>query len=266
MRRPRTLPYLLSPNDPSGAFPTVDAALREPNGLLAIGGDLGVRRLINAYRQGIFPWYNKGDPILWWSPDPRTLLIPRELHISRSLRKLLRKRRFALTMDRDFPRVINACAAVSRHGETGTWLQPEMIRAYQALHIRGIAHSVEVWEREQLVGGLYGVAIGRAFFGESMFSHASNASKIALVSLCQRLACWGFALIDCQVVTEHLLSMGAASVPRATFIAMLEACRDLPGREGNWDDGRFHYPEVADGQDAQNGQEDAAGDAEEAGA
>jgi leucyl/phenylalanyl-tRNA--protein transferase len=243
MRRPRSLPYLLSPNDPSGAFPTVDQALRDPDGLLAIGGDLSVRRLINAYRHGIFPWYNDGDPILWWSPDPRTLLIPSELHISRSLRKFLRKRRFALTMDRDFPQVINACAGVSRHGETGTWLLPEMIRAYRVLNIHGIAHSVEVWEKNQLVGGLYGVAIGRAFFGESMFSLATNASKVALVFLCQQLAQWNFALIDCQIATEHLTGMGARSVPRASFIAALEACRDQPGHEGSWDDGGWHYPE-----------------------
>lgn len=245
MRRPRSLPYLLSPNDPSGAFPTVDEALREPDGLLAIGGDLSVRRLINAYRHGIFPWYNDGDPILWWSPDPRTLLIPSDIHISRSLRKVLRKRRFALTMDRDFPRVINACAGVSRHGETGTWLLPEMIRAYRALNIHGIAHSVEVWEEHELVGGLYGVAVGRAFFGESMFSLTANASKVALVFLCQRLARWNFALIDCQIATEHLLGMGARSVPRASFINALEACRDQPGREGSWDDGDWHYPEPA---------------------
>jgi leucyl/phenylalanyl-tRNA--protein transferase len=244
MRRPRPLPYLLSPNDPSGAFPPVSKALRDPDGLLAIGGDLSMRRLVNAYRQGIFPWYGAGDPILWWSPDPRTLLIPRELHLSRSLRKHLRKGRAILTMDRDFPAVINACAGVSRRGETGTWLQPEMIRAYRALHIRGVAHSVEVWEDGRLVGGLYGVAIGRAFFGESMFSLATNASKTALVYLCQQLACWGYGFIDCQVVTEHLLSLGARPVARADFIHLLEACRDQPGHEGSWDDGNWHVPEL----------------------
>ncbi|EIC21762.1 leucyl/phenylalanyl-tRNA--protein transferase [Thiorhodovibrio frisius] len=243
MRRPRSLPYLLSPNDPSGAFPEVENALRDPNGLLAIGGDLSVRRLINAYRHGIFPWYNPSDPILWWSPDPRTLLIPEDLHISRSLRKKLRRRHYALSMDRDFPRVINACAGISRHGETGTWLLPEMIRAYRALNIHGIAHSVEVWEGAQLAGGLYGVAIGRAFFGESMFSLATDASKVALVFLCQRLSKWGFDFIDCQMVTQHLLHMGARSVPRETFIQKLEACRDLAGQEGSWDDGSLHYPE-----------------------
>ncbi len=244
MSRLRRLPYLLSPNDPSGTFPAVDKALREPNGLLAIGGDLSVRRLVNAYRAGIFPWYNAGDPILWWSPDPRTLLLPEELHISRTLRKTLRQRRFALSMDRDFPRVINACACISRHGETGTWLLPEMIRAYRALNIHGIAHSVEVWEQGQLVGGLYGVAIGRAFFGESMFSRASDASKVALVFLCQQLAHWRFELIDCQVATEHLLGMGAQLVPRTQFIKKLESCRELPGREGSWDDGAWQHPEL----------------------
>lgn len=244
MRRPRPLPYLLSPNDPSGAFPTVDDALREPDGLLAVGGDLSVRRLINAYRNGIFPWYSRGDPILWWSPDPRTLLIPSQLHLSRSFRKQLRKRLFAITMDRDFPGVINACAGISRQGERGTWLLPEMISAYRALHIRGIAHSVEVWEQEQLVGGLYGVAIGRVFFGESMFSLAPNASKTALLYLCQKLRQWDFGFIDCQVSTEHLLSMGAAPVPRAEFMSLLMQFRELPGVQGSWDDGVAHYPEI----------------------
>lgn len=243
MHRSRSIPYLLSPSDPSGAFPTVDNALRVPNGLLAIGGDLSLRRLINAYREGIFPWYNQGDPILWWSPDPRTILLPGTPHIARSLRKALRKQQFRLTMDRDFPQVINACARVRRHGETGTWLLPEMIRAYQALNIQGIAHSVEVWEEQRLVGGLYGVAIGRAFFGESMFSLVNNSSKTALVFLCQQLARWEFALIDCQMDTEHLRSMGARPEPRSKFIERLHACRDLPGREGSWDDGADHEPE-----------------------
>lgn len=245
MRRSRSLPYLLVPNDPNGAFPPVSEALRDPDGLLAIGGDLSTRRLVNAYRQGIFPWYSAGDPILWWSPDPRTLLIPQELHLSRSLRKHLRKGQFALTMDRDFPGVINACAQIRRRGEAGTWLQPEMIRAYQVLHIQGIAHSVEVWQEQRLVGGLYGVAIGRAFFGESMFSWQTNASKTALVYLCQQLTRWGYGFIDCQVVTEHLLSLGARPVARAEFIQLLERFCGQPGHETSWDDGEWHYPDLS---------------------
>lgn len=230
------MPYLLAPNDPSGAFPDVACALREPDGLLAIGGDLGVTRLLNAYRQGIFPWYGIGDPILWWSPDPRTVLVPRQLHISRSLRKVLRRGLFQVSMDRDFPAVINACAR-PRAPDAGTWLVPEMISAYRALHIHGHAHSVEVWQAGELVGGLYGVAIGGVFFGESMFTRRPNASKVALVHLCQRLNDWGFGLIDCQVLTEHLLRMGATQIRRADFIEQLRALRDQPGRPGRWDDG-----------------------------
>jgi len=242
-RQLRALPYLLPPNDPSGTFPEVTQALRDPDGLLAIGGDLSLTRLINAYRQGIFPWYGAGDPILWWSPDPRVVLFPRELHVSRSLRKVLRKRRFAVTMDRDFPAVIRACA-MPRDAEAGTWLLPEMIAAYRALHVHGLAHSVEVWQEDVLVGGLYGVAIGRAFFGESMFARVDNASKIALVHLCRQLDAWDFGLIDCQVLTAHLLSMGARPIPRRDFVAALVALRDRPAPARYWDDGQTHYPEA----------------------
>jgi leucyl/phenylalanyl-tRNA--protein transferase len=241
IRYTQPLPYLLSPHDPNGAFPDVSEALREPDGLLAVGGDLSVTRLINAYRRGIFPWYNVGNPILWWSPDPRTILIPHHLHIARSLRKVLKKRQYVVTLDRDFPAVINACAQ-PREPDAGTWLLPEMISAYRALHIHGIAHSVEVWRDHRLVGGLYGVAIGRVFFGESMFSHESNTSKIALTYLCQRLRDWEFGLIDCQVFTRHLVSMGAQTVPRALFIELLEQWRDGDQAERLWDDGALHYP------------------------
>ncbi len=230
----RELPYLLSPNDPKGAFPPVDAALREPNGLLAVGGDLSITRLINAYRQGIFPWYSPGDPILWWSPDPRTVLYAHELHISRRMQKWLRQQTLVVTMDRDFPAVINACAQPRRDGG-GTWLVAEMIDAYRALHVRGIAHSVEVWEQQQLIGGLYGVAIGGVFFGESMFSRRPNGSKVALIHLCRQLVQWGIELIDCQVVTEHMLTMGARTISRRDFIRQLEQVRDAPGRPGIWD-------------------------------
>lgn len=236
------MPYVLAPNDPTGAFPDVSEALREPDGLLAVGGDLSAARLINAYRHGIFPWFSDGDPILWWSPDPRTVLIPQTLRQSRSLRKLLRRRILGVTMDRDFPAVIKACAEPREPGG-GTWLVPEMISAYRALHVRGIAHSVEVWQDGRLVGGLYGVAIGGAFFGESMFSRVSSASKVALVHLCERLSHWGFGMIDCQVLTNHLISMGATQVRRAHFVQMLEALRDKPSPAGSWDDGRLGFPE-----------------------
>lgn len=241
-RRPRTLPYLLAPNDPSASFPDVRDALREPDGLLAVGGDLGVPRLLNAYRHGIFPWYSAGDPILWWSPDPRTVLFPSQVHISGSLRKLLRRRVFTVTLDRDFPSVINACAAPRGPGG-GSWLVPEMISAYRALHVRGHAHSVEVWQDGALVGGLYGVAVGAVFFGESMFSRVSNASKVALLHLCQRLADWDFGLIDCQVFTEHLLRMGAVELPRERFLALLMTLRDRPVHGGPWGSESARWPE-----------------------
>ena len=246
IRYTKSMPYLLAPHDPPGMFPDVREALAEPDGLLAVGGDLGFRRLISAYRQGIFPWFSEGDPILWWSPNPRTVLFPGELRISRSLRKLLRKRVLAVTMDRDFPAVIKGCAA-PRDAHGGTWLLPEMIAAYRALHVRGVAHSVEVWEDGRLVGGLYGVAIGEVFFGESMFSRRDNASKVALVALCQRLLEWGFAMIDCQVLTRHMLRMGAEEVPRARFIELLTRWRDRPGVPGSWDDGQLIWPAPAVG-------------------
>ncbi|MCG6942577.1 MAG: leucyl/phenylalanyl-tRNA--protein transferase [Thiohalocapsa sp.] len=242
MTRPRRhLPYLLAPDDPSAAFPDVREALAEPDGLLAIGGDLSIARLVNAYRHGIFPWFSAGDPILWWSPDPRTVLRPRGLRVSRSLRKVLRRRRLGVTMDRDFPGVIKACAGPRVDGG-GTWLVPEMISAYRALHVRGIAHSVEVWQDGALAGGLYGVAIGGIFFGESMFTRVDNASKVALVHLCSFLDDHGFALIDCQVLTSHLLSMGAEQIPRERFVALVEQFRDAPTPRGSWDDGDPTYP------------------------
>jgi leucyl/phenylalanyl-tRNA--protein transferase len=223
--------FLLDPNDPDAPFPDVALAEREPDGLLAVGGDLSVTRLLNAYRRGIFPWFSPGDPILWWSPDPRTVLDPRRLRISRSLRKTLRRGRFRLSMDRDFDAVISACAA-PRSGSDGTWLVPEMIAAYRRLHRQGHAHSVEVWLDGELVGGLYGVAFGRVFFGESMFTRATDASKVALVHLCERLSTWGFALIDCQVFTAHLVRMGAEQMPRSDFVRLLERWCRQPGR---WD-------------------------------
>lgn len=225
---------LLDPHDRE-SFPDVAQALREPNGLLAIGGDLTPTRLRNAYRRGIFPWFNPGDPILWWSPDPRTLLFPTQLRISRSLAKRLRRQTFEVTLDRAFGQVIRGCA-LPREPHGGTWLIPAMIAAYEALHRRGLAHSVEVWQEGRLVGGLYGVAIGRAFFGESMFSRVTDASKVALVHLCRRLADWEFGLIDCQMRTDHLMRMGAVELPRGDFVALLNRFCPLPGRDKSWDD------------------------------
>lgn len=225
---------LLDPQDRE-SFPDPRLALDDPNGLLAIGGDLSPLRLQNAYRRGIFPWFSIGDPILWWSPDPRTLLFPAQIRISHSLRKRLRRGDFSVTMDRDFEGVIHGCAQ-PRDEQGGTWLVPQMIAAYLALHAHGLAHSVEVWRQGELVGGLYGVAIGRAFFGESMFSRVSDASKIALAHLCRKLVDWEFGLIDCQMRTNHLLSMGATEIARRDFIVLLNHYCQLPGRDVSWDE------------------------------
>jgi len=207
------IPFL-GPEDP---FPPVERALVEPDGLLAAGGGLSVRRLLDAYSRGIFPWFSDGDPILWWSPDPRMVLPPRDLHISRSLRRRLRQRDFTVTADTAFDAVLDACAG-PRDGEAGTWLVPAMRRAYAALHQAGFAHSIEVWMDDALAGGIYGVAIGRMFFGESMFSARTNGSKIAMAYLAAQLDHWGFPLIDCQLETEHLTSLGATLMPRAPFV------------------------------------------------
>ncbi len=233
MRRPA----LLDPRDPEAPFPPVEAALREPDGLLAIGGDLHPRRLLRAYRAGIFPWYGEGQPILWWSPDPRAVLLPQRLHVSRSLRRTLRRGTFRVTVDRDFAAVIEACATVPRRGQDGTWITPEMAEAYRRLHVLGHAHSVEVWTREgELAGGLYGVAIGRVFFGESMFSRRTDASKVALVALCRMLLAWGYRLIDCQVRSPHLERLGAELVPRRAFVRALERLCPLQPAPEAWRD------------------------------
>jgi leucyl/phenylalanyl-tRNA--protein transferase len=201
--------------------------MREPNGLLAAGGDLSADRLIQAYRHGCFPWFQEGQPILWWSPDPRTVLFPEELHISRSLGKVLRQSRYQVTFDRDFAAVIQACAAPRDYAD-GTWITDSMQSAYLELHRRGYAHSVEVWEQDALVGGLYGLAIGQLFFGESMFSRADNASKVGFATLVERLKAWGFVLIDCQMPTEHLHSFGARAITRTTFADYLRQHLDQP--------------------------------------
>ncbi len=208
-------------------FPPLNQALREPNGLLAAGGDLSPQRLVQAYRHGCFPWFQDGQPILWWSPDPRTVLFPAELHISRSLSKCLRQQRYRVTFDQEFARVIQACAAPRAYAD-GTWITTPMQHAYLELHRQGIAHSVEVWQHDELVGGLYGLAMGQLFFGESMFSRADNASKVGFATLVSHLKQWGFALIDCQMPTEHLHSFGARAISRKDFAGYLQAHLNQP--------------------------------------
>jgi leucyl/phenylalanyl-tRNA--protein transferase len=208
-------------------FPPLNKALREPNGLLAAGGDLSPQRLVQAYRHGCFPWFQDGQPILWWSPDPRTVLLPHELHISHSLSKYLRQQRYSVTFDHAFARVIRACAAPRDYAD-GTWISAAMQDAYLELHRQGIAHSVEVWLHDELVGGLYGLAIGQLFFGESMFSRADNASKVGFATLVSHLRQWGFVLIDCQMPTEHLHSFGARAISRQDFAGYLQAHLDQP--------------------------------------
>lgn len=203
-------------------FPPASEALSTPNGLLAVGGDLSPERLVAAYRQGIFPWYENGQPLLWWSPDPRTVLSPSSAHISRSMRKFLRKSSFNITFDQNFAAVIRACAEPRTYTED-TWITPAMQRAYIELHCRGHAHSVEVWEDDELVGGLYGVGLGKVFFGESMFSRRNNASKTAFLALARHLGCLGCELIDCQMPSNHLTSLGAVQIPRANFIPTVQA-------------------------------------------
>ncbi len=202
-------------------FPPVERALAEPNGLLAAGGDLAPERILAAYRRGIFPWFGEGDPILWWSPDPRMVLFPAEFKVSRSLAKTLRNKSYEVRLDTAFPEVVAACAETPRHGQSGTWITPAMRDAYDRLHLLGYAHSVETWMDGRLAGGLYGIALGRVFYGESMFAHATDASKIALAHLCRFLEQRDFAVIDCQMETEHLASLGARPIPRREFVAGL---------------------------------------------
>jgi len=202
-------------------FPPVAQALAKPNGLLAAGGDLSAERLMMAYRNGIFPWFSSGDPILWWSPDPRMVLFPSEFKLSASLSKTLKRVCFEIRWNSAFEQVVRACAA-PRGGDTGTWIVEEMVSAYCALHRLGHAHSVEVWMDEQLIGGLYGVAIGKMFYGESMFSKRTDGSKIAFAHMARQLERWGFGMIDCQMYTSHLASLGAREIPCAEFIARLQ--------------------------------------------
>ncbi len=218
---------LLDPHNPAEAFPPLYQALREPDGLLAVGGCLSTERLLNAYRRGIFPWYNPDEPILWWSPDPRLVLFPDKLIVSRSLRKTIHKNSFTVSFDKAFSQVIAACAEPRKDSE-GTWITTDINQAYIDLHHQGFAHSVEVWFNDELVGGLYGVALGQVFFGESMFHTKTDASKVAFVSLVEQLKTWDYQLIDCQVHTNHLESLGAEEIDRRAFVKLLEQYCDLP--------------------------------------
>lgn len=227
----------IRPEDPPETFPDPGRALRDPDGLLAVGGDLSPARLLYAYRHGIFPWYHHDQPILWWSPDPRTVLFPADVHVSRSLARRLRKDDFAIRFDTAFVQVMDACADPRRNQpEGGTWITPAMRAAYGELFRLGTAHCIEVWMEETLVGGLYGVALGQAFFGESMFSRVTDGSKIALACLAHSLQAWGYRLLDCQVHSEHLASMGSVSVTRADFLAMLDVLCEAPASRDAWRD------------------------------
>jgi len=238
--------FLLDASDTD--FPS--PRLAGTDGLLAVGGDLRPERLLRAYSRGIFPWFSEGDPVLWWSPDPRLVLYPGELVVGRRLRRILRQKRFSITINRDFEAVIRACAAVRRKGQPGTWITDSMAAAYCRLHQLGWAHSVEAWQGGELAGGLYGLVIGRCFFGESMFTRISNASKAAFVHLVRLLARQGFALVDCQVTTGHLMRFGAREIPRDRFLQELAAAMPAADADGRW---RMAEAEAADpgkGQDA----------------
>jgi len=212
----------LSRNPADLSFPPVEQA--SPEGLLAIGGDLRAERLLEAYRHGIFPWYNEDQPILWWSPDPRTVLFPKNLHISRSLKRSLRPGCFRVTFDQCFETIVRHCAGPRpQYPEGGTWITAAMIEAYTTLHQEGYAHSVEAWQGDQLVGGLYGVAIGCAFFAESMFTKVDDASKVALVALVRQLRTWNFRIIDCQQSSPHVLRLGAEEIPRSSYVEHIAA-------------------------------------------
>ncbi len=223
-------------------FPNPRFAATE--GLLAYGGDLSPNRLLTAYRKGIFPWYSKGDPILWWSPDPRLVLYPKEFKVGKSFRRVLRNGGFIVKFDNSFEKVIRYCGTVPREGQKGTWLLDEMQEAYIELHRMGFAHSVEVYLDEALVGGLYGVAMGKAFFGESMFSLKSDASKVALKALSDVLALKRYDFIDCQIRSEHLVRLGAVDIPRDSFLERLENTLENPGDLGSWQDFKWEYSDA----------------------
>ncbi len=233
----------LSTSDPPDSFPPVSAALREPDGLLAAGGSLQIERLLYAYRHGIFPWYEDGQPLLWWSPDPRCVFLPGDYHVSRRLRRELRCTSAEIRVNTAFADVIRACAG-PRRSEQGTWITADMIRAYQQLHESGWAHSIEVWRAGQLCGGLYGLVIGRVFFGESMFSEIANASKMALLYLARSLDSGEIEMLDCQVSSAHLLSLGARMIPRSEFTELLETgCNPVTPLQ-NWPGGAVGCPDL----------------------
>ena len=232
----------ISSDDPPDAFPDIESAFDVPDGLLAAGGDLSPERLLYAYRHGIFPWYDDGQPILWWSPDPRCVLRPHEFHVSRRLRRWFGQCSFEISFNRSFSDVIAACAR-DRVGQHGTWITEDMKEAYSRLHRDGWAHSIEVWQDSGLVGGLYGLAIGQAFFGESMFSTESNASKAAMFALCRQLLINDFLLLDCQVESPHLISLGAKLIPRRKFAAELQRACSSASRFQDWPAGRVQVLE-----------------------
>lgn len=225
--------YWIDPQQPADHFPDLRYALEEPNGLLAFGGDLSTERLIAAYERGIFPWYSKDEPILWWSPDPRSVIFPEDFKPSRSLKKTIKKRHFEVTMDTSFTQVIQKCSE-PRSYSSDTWITEEMIEAYIRLHNLKIAHSVEVWKEKELVGGLYGVSLGKAFFGESMFSSVNDASKVALTYLIEQVKQWNFKLIDCQVSSDHMSSLGALDISRSEFMGLLSNMCSGKTRLSDW--------------------------------
>lgn len=244
----RRFPWRLA-DEADSPFPPAGTALEQPAGLLAIGGDLTPVRLLNAYAGGIFPWFSAGEPILWWSPDPRIVFRTDAVHLSRRFRRQLRSLDWQVTADNAFTDVIQACGLAPRPGQDGTWISPEMIQAYTALHALGHAHSVEVWEGETLVGGIYGVGIGRMFFGESMFSARSGGSKVALAALGALLQRWQVPLMDAQVENPHLIRMGATAMPRDAFLAHTHQAVRLAGPQGSWADrvGRVQIQQLIDG-------------------
>lgn len=232
----------LLPIDPRAPFPDPSSALREPDGLLAMGGDLSPARLLNAYRHGIFPWFTDGQPVLWWCPDPRTVFRTDGVRLSSRFRRTLRRSDWRVRADTAFDAVIDACAGIPRAGQRGTWITTEMRAAYLQLHRLGHAHSIEVFDGERLVGGLYGVAIGRMFFGESMYSADSGGSKVALAALAARLQAWGWPLLDAQVENEHLLGLGAELWPRDRFLAAIAPLVAAAGTIGSWTADFGDYP------------------------
>lgn len=238
----------INQDDPPESFPEISAALTSPNGLLAAGGDLTPERLLYAYHRGVFPWFDSSQPILWWSPDPRCVMRPHSFHIARRLRRSIRNSPMEFSFNQAFNAIITACAT-DRFGQNGTWITDEMIEAYSILHDQGWAHSVEIWKDDELVGGLYGLVIGKAYFGESMFSQASNTSKIAMWSLCRFLVQHQFEILDCQVVSPHLTSLGAILMPRPEFAALLERACDSSTKFLEWPQERVPVTSLLDSLD-----------------